>query len=205
MRFSAAIFVIFLALRCSPAVSGQALQVDLEEFKRLAGEVADLRDANTAQQKRISSLQRELEQLREAVRTMQDRTTTKLGDFATREDLKKTVDQTIKEVDARREADKRLILGEFDNLAKALAQAKPSRRDPEPRNTEPAKPYVGDVLEYTVKGGDALSSILSRFNTQLQAEGRPTISQSDVVQANPGLNPNRIFAGQVINLPVPKK
>ena len=45
---------------------------------------------------------------------------------------------------------------------------------------------------YTVVAGDTLFSIAARFNTIVQA----------ILQANPGLDPNRLFIGQQICIPV---
>jgi LysM repeat protein len=46
---------------------------------------------------------------------------------------------------------------------------------------------------YTVVAGDTLFSIATRYNTTVNA----------ILQANPGLNPNRLFIGQRICIPVP--
>lgn len=205
MRFSAvAIFISVFALTSAGSLRAQALQVDSEEFKRLAGEVADLRDANMAQQRRIATLQKEVENLREALRESQERTTSRMGDLATREDLKKIVEQ-IKAVDQQREADRKLILQEFENLGKTLAGlSKPAkRREPEPEAA--AEPFEGEVIEHVVLPNESLSEIQMHYNAALQKQGRPTVSLKQILQANPKLNPNRIFAGQKINLPVPEK
>lgn len=211
MRTAAALFSCLLFSTAVQPLRAQALNVDAEEFRRMAGELADLRDANLAQQKRISALQREIEQLRDAVRDSQDRTVSKLGDFATREDLKKIVDQ-IREVDSRRESDRKLILNEFESLGKTLAQAaaKPPKRQepesrPDPKPAEPEKPIEGTFLEYTIQPNESLSEILMHYNAELQKQGRPAVSIRQVQQANPRMNPNRIFAGQKIQLPVPDK
>ena len=207
MRVSALILTLFLAWIPPISLFGQALSVDAEEFKRMAGELADLRDANLAQQRRITALQREVESLRSAVRDSQEKTISRLGEFATREDLKKIVDQ-IKEVDQRREADRKLILQEFENLGKALTQPAPRaaarRNDPEPRS-EPEKPIEGTFIEYVVQPNESLSEIRVKYNSELQKQGRPPVSIQDIVRANPRLNPDRIFVGQKINLPVPEK
>jgi LysM repeat protein len=47
--------------------------------------------------------------------------------------------------------------------------------------------------------------ILQHYNAELQKQGRPSVSMKQVVQANPRINPDRIFAGQKIQLPVPDK
>jgi hypothetical protein len=83
--------------------------------------VADLREANTAQNRRMSQMQKEIDSLREALRESHEKSVTKMGDFATREDLKKIMDN-VREVDQRRESDKKVILEEFEKLGRTLSQ-----------------------------------------------------------------------------------
>jgi hypothetical protein len=187
--------------------NGQGLQVDVEEFKRLAGEVADLRDANSAQQKRIAQLQREVEALRTALRENSERSTMKQAEFATRDELKKLVDK-IQEVDQKREADRKLILEEFEKLGKTLTQIPPNRTRKEPTTPPPTstEPIEGTFLPYKVQEGDgSLSEIIAKFNAEMEKQGRRKITISQVQRANPKININRIYTGQEIQLPVPDK
>ena len=215
MKFAAAKIVLF-ALLCS-ALPGRAqgIQVDLEEFRRLQGEVADLRDAKTADQRRISELSRKVEQLQTALRSAEERTTIKLGDAITREDLKKVIDR-ISEVDEKRESDRKIILEEFDKLAKALSKPtisdSPRTRRQNNRETEKEKetekepePFEGTVYPHKVEPNQTVSQIIEWWNTSLKKEGLPTISYSQVKKANPKLDFNRIRVGQEILLPVPEK
>ena len=121
MKFAAAKLVFFALLCFALPGRAQGIQVDMEEFRRLQGEVADLRDAKSADQRRISELSRKVEQLQTSLRTAEERTTMKLGDAVTREDLKKIIDR-ISDVDEKRENDRKVILEEFDKLAKALSK-----------------------------------------------------------------------------------
>ena len=217
MKFAAlfrSLFVAVLTAWFCVAIPAQGLQVDVEEFKRLQGEVADLRDANVAYQKRISELTRRIEKLQEDVREAHDRSTMKMGDLVTREELKKVIDR-IAEVDEKREADRKIILEQFDKLEKALTSGASGSRSVNRGNTrereretekEP-KPEIieGKFLEYIVQKDESFSVILDRYNRQLKEEGLPTIRRADVEKVNPNLNPNRIFTGQMIRLPVPDK
>ena len=47
---------------------------------------------------------------------------------------------------------------------------------------------------YTVRAGDTLFAIAQRFNTTIQA----------IINANPGIDPNRLVIGQRICIPVPR-
>ncbi len=54
-------------------------------------------------------------------------------------------------------------------------------------------PGSGAPMTYTVQWGDWLSKIAAQFDVTTQA----------IAAANPGLNPNRIYPGQVLNIPSP--
>jgi TolA-binding protein len=201
----ALLFLLPLKLRA------QGNQELVEEIKRMAGEMADLREANSVQSKRLSQMQRELDSLRESVRDSHDRATAKMGDFATREDLKKIV-ENIKDVDKRREEDRKLILAEFDKLGKTLSQQPTERPSRSGRNSkkesEPDKepaPIEGTFLPVKVKDGQRLSDIQKEYNAALKEKGLPPVTLDQIKRANPKMNPNRILVGQEILLPVPDK
>ena len=205
----AARFLLFLAL-LSPSASYS--QVDAEDFKRLAGEMADLREANSSHLRRITQMQKEIESLRDALRESHERATSKMGDFATREDLKKIV-ESIKDVDQKRESDRKLILEEFEKLGKSLAQpvergnngGRKTTKEKEPEKEAPAQPIEGTFLPYKVKEGQRLADIVKEYNAALKEQGRPSIGFEQIKRANPKININRILVGQEILLPVPEK
>jgi hypothetical protein len=209
-----AVRTIFIALLFSLPLRlrAQGNQELIEEIKRMAGEMADLREANAVQSKRLSQMQKELDGVRESVRDSHDRATAKMGDFATREDLKKIVDN-IKDVDKRREEDRKLILAEFDKLGKTLSQQpteKPSRPSRSPgKKSEPDKEAAvieGMFLPVTVRSGQRLADIQKEYNNELKGRGLPAVSLDEIMRANPKIkNPNKLLVGQEILLPVPDK
>ena len=212
MSFAVRSFLV-LSLVLPLGFSRTYAQAELvEEVKRLAGEVADLRDANASQNRRITQMQKDMEGLREALRDSHERSITKLGDFATREDLKKIVDN-IRDVDSRRESDRKVILEEFEKLGRTLKE--PSERtgsstrratkDKEKEVEKDPAPIEGTFLPYKVKDGQRLSDILKEYNGALKEQGRPAVSIDQVKRANPKMNINRILVGQEILLPVPEK
>lgn len=209
MKFAAATLFLCSSLFIAPDAWAQGLQVDLEEFRRLKGEVADLREARAANTERIAELSAKVDKLQAALRQSEERTTMKQGDFITREDLKKIVDR-IAEVDSQRERDKKVILDEFDQLAKALSR--PPRRERErARENEdrgddaPAEKIEGEFYPHKVQSGETLGEILQAYNAALKKDGRPAVTFSQVKKVNPKLDLNRIRVGQEILLPVPKK
>ncbi len=61
-----------------------------------------------------------------------------------------------------------------------------------PTTAAPPSPVApGQATTYTVQWGDWLNKIAGQFGVSTQA----------IIAANPGLNPNRIYPGQVINIP----
>jgi uncharacterized protein YdiU (UPF0061 family) len=198
---------VLFSIPLKSAAQGNAEIV--EELKRLAGEIADLREA-TSQNRRMAQMQKEIDSLREALRESHEKSVTKMGDLATREDLKKIMDN-VREVDQRRESDKRLILEEFEKLGRTLGQPtdrSSSRKSPKEKEKEPDKepaPIEGTFLPYKVKDGQRLSDIVKEYNGALKEQGRPSVTIEQVKRANPKMNPNKILVGQEILLPVPDK
>jgi LysM repeat protein len=60
-----------------------------------------------------------------------------------------------------------------------------------PTGSSPATPPSGTLTTYTVQRGDTMYSIARKFGTTVSA----------IIAVNPGINPSRIFPGQVINMP----
>ncbi|MBI5774269.1 MAG: LysM peptidoglycan-binding domain-containing protein [Verrucomicrobia bacterium] len=186
----------------NPAAAA-AERAEAEERQRiLSATVSDLAAAQAAQQKKIARLTEEIKSLREAAATP----TVK---HATAEDLNRLAER-LAELDKRREADKELILAEIAKLAKTFSAppvSRPRPPKPAPATNSPPPKVDGDlpVIEYSVQKGDtSLTAIVMAYNEAAKKEGRKTITTQQVLDANPGLNPNRMKIGQKINLPVPK-
>lgn len=184
-------------------------QADGEEFKRLAGEVADLREANVALQRRMAQLESKTEALENALREANERAVANFGTVATREDLTK-MGEMMRDLDQKREADRKLILDQLEKLSLGLnlsTEVSRSGKKGESKSASaaPAKPFEGNVLKYRVQSGDMLEKVLRTFNQQLKEDGRPRVTFEQVLAANPGLNPNNLLAGKEILLPVPDK
>jgi len=214
MKFAAATLLLSSLLCSVPNAQAQSIQVDAEEFRRLQGEVADLRDGRSADSKKISELTRKVEQLQSSLRSAEERTTLKLGDSVTRDDLKKILDR-VSEVDQQRESDKKVILEEVGKLAAALSRPTPPMpKTKVPRNggdesttrSETKEEKIeGEFYPHKVQNGETFGEILQAYNAALKNDGRKPVTTTEVQKVNPKINLNRIRVGQEILLPVPAK
>ncbi|MCW5551347.1 MAG: LysM peptidoglycan-binding domain-containing protein [Verrucomicrobiae bacterium] len=159
-----------------------------ERLNRLNGLVQDLLEDKAIQKRQIESLTREVQTLREQLARP-------VGNFASQEELRKLAEK-LQEVDRKREADKELILKEFEKLVKLVASRKPA-----PPATPPTAPGgEGKFFEYTVAQGDTLSAIMQAYRDQ-----GVKVTLKQILDANPGLVPERMPVGQKIFIPAPDK
>lgn len=167
-----------------------------ERYRRLSTAVEGLLAAQAEQQRRIEALTSELRQLRtEAARPQ--------GDFVTREELKQVV-ESVRELDRRRESDRRTILEEIENLGKNVSdslKAAAAPRRPEPNRAAAATTAYDEVAEHTIEAGQTLSAIVSAYNAEFKKRGKRT-SLKLVLDANPSLKPERLPVGQKIVIPL---
>lgn len=166
-----------------------------ERLQRLDGLVEDLLAAQAALQKNLAALRDELQAVREESRRAGDR----LGErFVAHEDLRKLA-EALREVDRKREEDKRLILEEIKKLAHTPAPPPPreaTRPAPREGTASPAGPQKG--YTYKIKTGDTLSAI-----AQAYAQSGVKVTVEDILRANPGLKPNRLPVDREIFIPDP--
>jgi LysM repeat protein len=169
-----------------------AAQQDAEErYKRLNAAVEDLIAAQAAQQKKFLLLAEDLKSLREEM-------TRNAGNNSTRDDLR-TLAEKVAELDKQRQADKELILGEIKKLAKVpVASPRGAGSEPKP-HAEPKPDLPSKGAEYTVRDGDTLSTIIANYR-----KAGVKVTRDMVMKANPKLDPNQIFVGQKIFIPVPE-
>lgn len=191
------VLLSLLALSAPAPASAQVVSYEVEELRRLAGQLEDLRSAFEAQQRKISSLERQVESLRTALRQSTESTNLKLGDAVTREDLKKLAN-AIEEVDKKRIADRKLIVEEVQKQLGDLASDFNKTRTPvrEPQ-------LDGKFYPHTVEAGQYLSTILDAYNAEFKAKGKGQVTLEDIKRANPTININRIYVGQKILIPDP--
>jgi nucleoid-associated protein YgaU len=172
-----------------------------QQFDKLSGQIQDAQDALRLQDQKIAALQKEIGELREKVNTPV------VNDYASREDLKRLAGQ-MQEIDQKRQDDRDLILKEIEKLGKAAAIAPvPTPRKPKANpettasggdnsTTPPSPPENGHY--YTIKDGDRLSDIVKAYRAQ-----GVKVTTSQILKANPGLDPNKIISGKKIFIPDP--
>jgi nucleoid-associated protein YgaU len=172
-----------------------------QQLDKLSGQIQDLLEAQAQQGKRFDALQKEIGELREKVNTPV------VNDSASREDLKRLATQ-VQEIDQKRQDDRDLILEELKKLGKAaaIAPVTPTHKPkPTPELTTsggenttatPSGPENGHY--YVIKDGDRLSDIVKAYRAQ-----GVKVTTTQILKANPGLDPNKIISGKKIFIPDP--
>jgi hypothetical protein len=124
------------------------------------------------------------------------------GDFVTQDQLRQLVD-TVRELDRKREADRRMILEEIENLGNSVADslkaAVPRRTEPE--RTPASKGGYDEIAEHTVEQGQTLSAIVAAYNAEYKKRGKRT-SLKLVLDANPNIKPESMAVGQKVTVPL---
>lgn len=177
-----------------------ARQATDDEIRRLRGDVQNLEAANANLQKRINQLVEELRQVRE------DNSRANAS-VASRDDLSrlaKDVRNELRELDSKRVADNARVLEALEKLSKTSAPApvlsNSSRHDSSP--PEKSKPDRTPATEkgywYEIKKGDTFAEIIQACRKQ-----GVNVTSTQVKEANPDINPNKIRVGQKLWIPDP--
>ncbi len=171
-----------------------AFRQEMEErYEQLRIRAEETQAAQVLLQKRLAALADELQSLRRQM----DRGN---ADAVTREELRRLA-ESIREIDRKREEDKRLILEELRKLASAPLPAATTPKRPSPSapadTIPPAGPRKG--YEYEVKSGDTIGAIVAAYQ-----QSGVKVTVQDVLKANPNLNPNRLPVGKKVFIPDPK-
>ncbi len=180
-----------------PALRAQDAAGD-ERYNKLSGQIEDLRSSQDALNRNLENIAKEIDALRGQMEKQPS------ANFASDEDLKRLA-ESVKEIDRKRLDDYEKIRTELKNLGKTLAGPSPSSRKSSPAvvedsgaKTKATTPEKG-VFEYEVKKGDTLSLIVKAY-----CEGNIKVTMDQVLQANPGLKPEKMRVGQKIRIPAPQ-
>lgn len=185
--------LIVFSLCAAPALRAQDAATQ-ERLDKLTGQVQDLIASQEAVQKRLDALQADL-------RDLHDRVNSANTSAPTPEDLRR-LGEKIEEVDRKRAADYERIVSQIENLGKAVTTAPPPPVRPRKQAAEEAAPASASDkgYEYVIKRGDSLSLIAVAFR-----EKNIKVSVKEILDANPGVNPDRLRVGQKIFIPAPKQ
>jgi hypothetical protein len=196
-----ALIFLFLVVLAAPAFAQDQDKQDIDDrFSRLNAAVDGLLASNADLQKRIDKLENDLHAAQDAARAAEERAATNavVGD-----EMRKLV-EAIREVDRRRELDKTLILEQLDRISRALAEEISNRAAQPPAVAAPTGAHQTEKgIEYTIKPGDTLGEIVQAFNAKLREKHRQPVTQREVIEANPGLNPNVLKKGRKLFIPLP--
>jgi LysM repeat protein len=165
-----------------------------QQIDKLSGQIQDLIDGQTVQGKRLDALEKEINDLRDQ--------SSQPGGAANPDDLKKLAEQ-VQEIDKKRQEDNDRILKELERLDKSLGVLPPGHKAApsvsatsttgSPASSGPQKGY-----DYTIQAGDTLSAIAKAYRAQ-----GIKVTTSQILAANPGLNPNNLVVGKKIFIPAP--
>jgi LysM repeat protein len=164
----------------------------LENYNVLSGKFQDLQDANEDLKKRIADLEKEISDLR-------DQISKPAGNFVSQDDFKKALD----DIDKAREADKEVTLKALkDALHGKGTVSVPTHGHP--TDNTPVSSSKGDTgdesfFTYEIKPGNTLLLIEQAYRAQ-----GVKVTLNQILDANPGLNPNKLVIGQKIRIPAPK-
>jgi hypothetical protein len=206
----------------NPARANVEREAAEENYKLLSSAVNGLTTGQADLQRRLGALADEIR----ALRAQDNKIDT--SKFVTREELNRLV-ESVKEIDRKREADKKLILDEFEELKKDLRKmlsapvATPPAASPKKSKSPSAsdkgsekltaKPpgEIGKSSEaagtnqegvyYVVQAGNNLLAIVKAHNDEFKKQGKKTTLQL-VRDGNPGLKDTNLRVGQKIFIPL---
>ena len=162
-------------------------------YKRMATKMEGIEETLHAQSKRIDKLISEISSLREEV----DRLKNRNESAAVQENLRHLAEK-IEEVDKKRVADGESVTRKLKEISKGVTKMAETPVLPAPPTKQKPEPPGRDDKAYTIKEGDTLVRIV----TELRAQNYK-ITQKQVMDANPGVNWNRLKPGQTVIIPAP--
>jgi len=170
-----------------------------ERYRRLNAAVEALQATQESQQKTIRDLRDKLSRLLDDASKPSPK-------YATVEDLNR-LSEKLKELDEKRQADKELILSKIEALVKTLKDTPVTPVKPPPAARATPAPHASDTekgYEYAIQKNDTIGIVVAAYNEDFKKQGKKTITVKQVLEANPGLNPNNLKVGQKIFIPLPE-
>ena len=185
-------FLILLVVFSAATVSGQESATQ-QQLDKLSGQIQDLLEAQAQQGKRLDAMAKEIGELREKVNAP------KTEDNASASDLK-ALAQKVQEVDKKRQKDNEAISQQIEKLGKVIVGAPVKIKTPTPKPVDdtttsdvPQKGYY-----HTVEAGESWGAIAKAYRDQ-----GVKITTSQLIKANPKMNPDLLIVGKKIFIPDP--
>jgi DNA anti-recombination protein RmuC len=166
-----------------------------ERYRILRASVDDLLAAQLELRERLNTVTETLQQV-----AAQARSRPSSSQFVTRAEFEKLV-ESVREIDRKREADRRQILNQIEHLGNSLENM---LRQPT-RQVVPSAPQQRggsqEGVEYVVEKDNTLWEIIRAHNAAFKEQGRKTSLQL-ILDANPGLEPKTMQVGRKLFIPM---
>jgi len=165
-----------------------------ERYRILRSSVDDLLAAQLQLRQRLDTVTEALQEVSAEARSKPGAT-----QFVTREEFEKLI-ESVREIDRKREADRRQILAQIEELGKTLQEM---LRRPQPIVSGGASSSRGsqEGVEYVVEKGNTLSAIIVAHNAAFKEQNRKTSLQL-ILDANLGLEPTTMQVGRKLFIPM---
>ena len=187
-------FLILLVAFSTATVFGQESATQ-QQLDKLSGQIQDLLEAQAQQGKRLDAMAKEIGELREKVNAP------KTEDNASASDLK-ALAQKVQEVDKKRQKDNEAISQQIEKLGKVIAGAPVKNRTPAVTPKNPDDTTATDAPQkgyyHTVEAGESWGVIAKAYRDQ-----GVKITTSQLIKANPKMNPDLLIVGKKIFIPDP--
>jgi len=172
----------------------------LEQIRQLRGEMEELKGAYNLQIRKMMTLEEEIKNLRVANENLKRENALH---FASNKDIDELAAK-LTQLDINRRNDLEITNKQIDEILKTVEKiANSPVPAPTPTRNNPALPKF-KAREHVVQPGEFLSTILAAYNAAFKEEGlKGSVSQKQVLKANPGMQADRLLAGQKLLIPEP--
>jgi LysM repeat protein len=189
------LFFLMTALVVAPVIAPAQDAAMEERLNQLSAQIDVLKEAKELQNKKIETLEKQVSEL-------QSKLSQPSGDYASVDDVKQLA-KSLKEVDEKRQSDRKDVADQLEKIRKAVIGPGPGNGGRRPAaastDTPAAKPGFdasAPHMEHKVEPGETLSAIASAY----RAKG-VKVSVQQILDANHIADPKNVKIGQVLIIP----